>query len=522
MKKFLLSLALLAGSMSAIADVNPCLKVTNAEVKKDSYGTQLFYRLPNALTSGTAYKLSMRVCFENGLNEGLGFWPYNPEVSGSTQYTGFNKSSFEANKWYDIECSFTANSDITMLQFPIGHVDGLMRIDDVILTAEGQTTNLVNNGSFDNSTSHLTYSNYGHEADIDPDTWWSWSWALPTVEYDATFDDTEPITYDPVYVYPQNCTDMKSIISGVGYPQTFAVQGQNWGNNGTSTTGSDVNDYESISFVVSKGSTGLGIRVWVSDGINTATLYAYPEEEYENVTDWTKSYKITTPGTYKVKLGKWNVLAGIKADNDWGASELIVDYAYATPKSTTNFNAVDEARTFSSKKILDFSEVTDVEAYIATAVDGSSVTMQKVTGAVPANTGLVLVQKAEKSILSIPTCGEATEDVTGNLLVATTAETSVPVGSYVLAGAGDALGWYVIGGIPATLAAGKCYLSVSSSSSSSASGAKSLKMVFGEDATAIKNVEKTTNNTIYSIQGIKVANPVKGNMYIMNGKKVIF
>lgn len=185
-------------------------------------------------------------------------------------------------------------------------------------------------------------------------------------------------------------------------------------------------------------------------------------------------------------------------------------------KADESISSVDEARTYSYSEVLDFSEVTDVDAYIATSVVDGKVAMQKVTGAVPANTGLVLVDKTGKSVVSIPTCETVTEDVTGNLLVATTEETTVPAGAYVLAGTGDDLGWYVIGSTPATLAAGKCYLAASA-------GAKVLNMSF-EDATAIKSVEKTTisNNTIYSLQGIKVATPVKGNMYIQNGKKIIF
>jgi hypothetical protein len=43
----------------------------------------------------------------------------------------------------------------------------------------------------------------------------------------------------------------------------------------------------------------------------------------------------------------------------------------------------------------------------------------------------------------------------------------------------------------------------------------------GEDATAIASVESVSNDdTIYNLQGVRVATPTKGNIYIVNGKKV--
>lgn len=332
--------------------------------------------------------------------------------------------------------------------------------------------------------------------------------------------------YDPIMLVPANVTELSQLTgtntnwaNTVVYPKELAVQGQSFGDGDGSNEATHVNVPENSKLVlnVSQGSTGLALRVWLWNGSGVTTLFAHPEDEYETA-DFTQEYLIKTPGVYSVNLNGYTKLKGIKAQNNWGASALKVNYAYIIP-NTYNDVAVDEARTFSSSEILNFSEVEDVEAYIATAVAGDKVAMQKVTGAVPANTGIILVDKSGKSILSIPTCGEATENVAGNLLVATTEDTNVPSGAYVLAGEGDALGWYSIGSTPATLAAGKCYLAAPSSS---ASGAKSLKMTFG-DATAIKNVEKVVNNNaIYSLQGIKVATPVKGNMYIMNGKKVIY
>lgn len=329
-----------------------------------------------------------------------------------------------------------------------------------------------------------------------------------------SFTGPDVITYNPVILYPQNGTDVAKIISGVGYPQEFAVQGKNWGNNGLSTTGGDVSGFESISFIVSQGSTqGLSLRIWVTDGTETATLYAHPESDYKTA-DFTKPFLIKEAGIYSVKLDTWTMLSGIKADNDWGASPIVVDYAFATPPGAVKY-AIDEARTFSSSKILDFSTVTDADAYIAKGIADNKVIMKKVTGAVPANTGLVLIQKNDKAVISIPTYGEVTEDVTDNLLVPTTTQTDVPVGAYVLAGSQQTLGWYSVAGVIPTLPAGKCYLNAPQA------GVKSLVMSFDEETTGIAEAEVQREDAVYhNLQGMRVSKPTTG-IFITRGKKVI-
>jgi len=180
---------------------------------------------------------------------------------------------------------------------------------------------------------------------------------------------------------------------------------------------------------------------------------------------------------------------------------------------------IDEALTYSSDKILNFSELTNVEAYIATAIGDKKVTMTKVTGAVPAGTGLVLKQVGEATTVLIPSCATPTDDVSTNLLVATTTETTPPVGSYVLAGTSETLGWYRIGNVQPTLAAGKAYLSVPAPVTS----AKSLNIVWGEDSetTGIATIstEQTINGAAYNLAGQRVNANAKG-LVIMNGKKL--
>lgn len=343
------------------------------------------------------------------------------------------------------------------------------------------------------------------------------------------------VTYDPVTLYPQNATELSKLTgtntswaSTVSYPKEFKTQGLAFGDGDGSNKGTyvTISDYESLTFVVSEVSgNGNALRVWIWDDANSkvVTLYPYPADQYETA-DFTTAYTITEPGFYKVNVSGYDYLKGVKAANDWSYPSVYVNYAYATPLTATNEYAVDEARTYSSAKILDFTDVEDVEAYIATSAADDKVVMKKVTGAIPAHTGIVLKQVNTNSTLSIPTCGEATEDVSANLLVATTAATTVEKAAtgtnYVLGGTGSTLGWYSIDETSATLAANKCYLAAP------ASAAKQLVMVWDDPiataAEAVKAVETVGNAAYYTVAGVKVTQPVKGNLYIHNGKAIVF
>lgn len=307
----------------------------------------------------------------------------------------------------------------------------------------------------------------------------------------------------------------------VTYPMAFQSQSTAWGdgNGDKESTHVNISDYSKLSFNVTKGSDkGLALRVWIWDGTKVVTLYPHPDADYATA-DFTQAYEIKNAGVYSVNISDYTYLKGVKAANKY-ESQTAVTVNYAWLSNGEKAIAVDEALTYNFDYPLDFSEVTDVEAYIATSVDGSKVTMTKVEGAVPANTGLVLKQVNDKAVISIPTCETATVDVTANKLVATTAETGVTSG-YVLAGTGETLGWYSVGSVKPTLAAGKAYLAANSA-------AKQLQFVWGEEedtptaVDAVVEVKTVADNAYYTIAGVKVAQPVKGNLYIHNGKKIVF
>lgn len=284
----------------------------------------------------------------------------------------------------------------------------------------------------------------------------------------------------------------------------------------------DVTEYETVKFY---GTPGAMLRVFVNreGGVSVGTTEQRIKIAENGV------------GTLNVKdvmsaTGKdYCRISGIKICAKWQDANADVENGIVikaitvvksgstpdpTPDPTDVTIEVNEALTFSSQKILDFSGVTDVEAYIAVGVNGNKVTMKKVTGAVPDNTGLVIVGNGT---VTVPTATTATEDVSGNLLVAVGANTRTEPGVYVLAGSGETLGWYrTTESNHPYIYGGKCYLEVPETY------AKQLTIVWGDDATNTDDVAAEAvveDNAWYTTGGIKVAAPAEG-LYIHNGKKV--
>ena len=196
--------------------------------------------------------------------------------------------------------------------------------------------------------------------------------------------------------------------------------------------------------------------------------------------------------------------------------QQVVNYK---PTPITVSPSVTDYATFSSSYPLDFERATGVKAYYASASDGSTVTMTKVTGAVKAGTALLL-QKTTGDI-SIPTAASGTDLSASNLLKPGTGAAVKTEGNthrYVLAGEGASTSFYELAASDdaVTIPEGKAYLEVVNA------GAR-LNISFSDgETTGIANVEKTNAvaEGIYNLNGQRVAAPQKG-LYIVNGKKVI-
>lgn len=141
------------------------------------------------------------------------------------------------------------------------------------------------------------------------------------------------------------------------------------------------------------------------------------------------------------------------------------------------------------------------------------------TTAVPANTGFVLVGTADKATLTI---GEAAA-IEGNALIGTNTGIAfgdaAPKANYLVFGvnAGN-VGFYTPSSSVPSIPANKAYINASAVAGSA------IALNFGNTVTGINaaTINNGENNApIYDLSGRRVWAPVKGGLYIQNGKKLV-
>ena len=159
--------------------------------------------------------------------------------------------------------------------------------------------------------------------------------------------------------------------------------------------------------------------------------------------------------------------------------------------------------TFSSDYALDFTGISDFEAYMITGHEGNVVTKSKVEGTVPAGTGLLL--KGDEDSYNIPVVASSSTDVSANKLVAGTGASVGTVSGktrYVLGVSdGDEAEFQKITETSAIVAKGKAYLEFD--------GVLARSMRFSGDITGVENVEAAAEAK------------AKEGKFIENGKLVI-
>lgn len=171
---------------------------------------------------------------------------------------------------------------------------------------------------------------------------------------------------------------------------------------------------------------------------------------------------------------------------------------------------------------IDFTGVTDVEAYKAT-VSGNKVLTERITGKVRAGEGILIKNVGHVSSTSIPVTTGATPLENNNLVgVITTNASYAKFFKYLQDGTvyiltSDTEFQLVNDQTKDALDKGRAFLFVPNTTESAA------KSLFFGEATGINGVavEKKADNTIYNLQGMRVKTPTKG-LYIINGKKYRF
>lgn len=195
--------------------------------------------------------------------------------------------------------------------------------------------------------------------------------------------------------------------------------------------------------------------------------------------------------------------------------------------------------TYCSEYALDFSEVEGLKAYAATGYNTATgtVTLTRVMTSKP---GMGLFLKGEPGEYIVPVL-ENTDDNSLNMLVGTLEDTDVKVMSsdglyynyiYSIMDGDEVPKFYQVEE-GYTLGAGQAYLQIPATWMTIETKSIAMRFYDGDDetdseedgATDIEN-ETIDNNQqqtiIYNLMGHRVTHPLKGNVYIVNGKKVIW
>lgn len=231
---------------------------------------------------------------------------------------------------------------------------------------------------------------------------------------------------------------------------------------------------------------------------------------------------ITNDGTvqgYFHEAG-WAVPGVVRWTAEAGASQWTIEEA---EELTVALNAIG-ADYYATLCVPFAYTVSGATAYTLTNASESALTMNAVTGTVAAGTPVMLVGSNASATLTIGSGYAATPvtetALTGQYLAGNVSATS----NYFLGRKKNSEdvyepGFYMYSGETLALGANRAYYHASASSNG-------FKLVFADDdVTAVAsavNGEAVANGQYFDLQGRKVQNPVKGQIYILNGKKVLF
>lgn len=156
----------------------------------------------------------------------------------------------------------------------------------------------------------------------------------------------------------------------------------------------------------------------------------------------------------------------------------------------------------------------NVEVYTA-SFGQTGVKLTPITGVIPANTGVVIEATAGKYNFAITTSEEkGTSDLIGNIA---TENVDASKAAYILGNSTAGVGFYKLNSTDRTIKGGRAYYVAPT-------GGEAPAYLFNGATTGIDAIKAALNDVhapIYDLSGRKVANAVKGGVYIKNGKKFI-
>lgn len=266
-----------------------------------------------------------------------------------------------------------------------------------------------------------------------------------------------------------------------------------------------------------KHATGLYLQQ-VQNGTNAQTALGGNKHNYELRNTKAGVFKLYSdgngrPAQVEKATSNANYINGWDTNSEWKILE--VNYV------DVPMNSAGEQKVATTCLPFDASNVEGAEVYTGKLNDAKNVlNMTKLEGGIPANQGIVLVGTADKATITI---GATTATIGKNDLCGTIANIAftddAPRANYLVFGKnGETAGFYAPSASVASIPANKAYLETSALS------VAAIALNFNGPTTGVNTVvlgENGVNAPVFDLSGRRVAAPVKGGVYIQNGKKFI-
>ena len=225
--------------------------------------------------------------------------------------------------------------------------------------------------------------------------------------------------------------------------------------------------------------------------------------------------------TNKYKIASENQDAGtiytFKVINAYNTQvESIIVHMCQAPTATVSLNASGYA-TYCSVNPIDFSEAEGYTAwYIESITKEGVITFHKITGTIMGGQGVLLYDKNATAKKDVTVkFADSSNELSGNMLVGTTAPTYVEAGAvYGLKGSD-----FVVSSANGVIPANRAYISASSIPA----GVKSFTFVFEDITTGVTETRTATREeveAIFNLNGQRMSKMQRG-INIVNGKKVL-
>ena len=243
---------------------------------------------------------------------------------------------------------------------------------------------------------------------------------------------------------------------------------------------------------------------------------------------------------FRIKVGSFSSYDGYSYMNINSKNNLLWTWNYASGSANDNsawtFEPVElPGRTVDGENYyttaympFDYTLPAGVKAYTIT-VSGQEAVAHELTGGVPAGTAVLIVgDQVDNFPMHYASYGLTSDDntlISQNALAGTYTDKATPTNEgdiFIFSGKNNTPGFYIFTG--STLSKYKAYLPISTGS-----GVRGFTIVFGEEGliTGLQTIIDESaigsgSEYIYDLQGRRVTQPQKGNIYIIDGRKVLY